>query len=100
MIPSQAFIIKFYFSSTEEISVNTVISKKGQIVIPKRLRDQWGLSSGSKVKIESTSAGIQITPVAARNAKAVIKGLGISGYKGNAIAIEEMNPLAVLEVPR
>ncbi len=80
--------------------MDTVISTKGQIVIPKRLRDQWGLASGSRVKIESTAAGIQITPVAARNAKAVLKGLGLAGYKGKAIAIEDMDPLTALKVPR
>ena len=55
---------------------------------------------GSRVKIESTAAGIQITPAAARNAKAVLKGLGLSGYKGKAIAIEDMDPLTALKVPR
>lgn len=80
--------------------MDTVISTKGQIVIPKRLRDQWGLASGSRVKIESTAAGIQITPVAARNAKAVLRGLGLAGYKGKAIAIEDMDPLTALKVPR
>ena len=80
--------------------MDTVISTKGQIVIPKRLRDQWGLASGSRVKIENTSTGIQITPVAARNAKAVLRGLGLAGYKGKAIAIEDMDPLTALKVPR
>ena len=80
--------------------MDTVISTKGQIVIPKRLRDQWGLASGSRVKIENTTTGIQITPVAARNAKAVLRGLGLSGYKGKTIAIEDMDPLIALKVPR
>ncbi len=80
--------------------MDTAISTKGQIVIPKRLRDQWGLVTGSRVKIASTPAGIQITPVAARNAKAVLKGLGLSGYKGKTIAIEDMDPLAALNVKR
>ena len=80
--------------------MDTVISTKGQIVIPKRLRDQWGLASGSRVKIESTAAGIQITPVAARNAKAVLRGLGLAGYKGKTIAIEDMDPLTALKVSR
>ena len=80
--------------------MDTAISTKGQIVIPKRLRDQWGLVTGSRVTIASTAAGIQITPVAARNAKAVLKGLGLSGYKGKAIAIEDMDPLAALRVKR
>ncbi len=76
--------------------MDAVISTKGQIVIPKRLRDQWGLITGSRVKIASTPAGIQISPVAARNAKAVLKGLGLSGYKGKPLAIEDMDPLAAL----
>lgn len=80
--------------------MDTVISTKGQIVIPKRLRDQWGLVSGSRVKIENTSTGIQITPVAARNAKAVLKGLGLAGYNGKTIAIEDMDPLIALKVSR
>ena len=80
--------------------MDAVISTKGQIVIPKRLRDQWGLVVGSRVKIDSTPAGIQITPVAARNAKAVLKGLGLAGYKGRALAIEDMDPIAALKVPR
>ena len=80
--------------------MDTVISTKGQIVIPKRLRDQWGLASGSRVNIESTSTGIQITPMAERNAKAVLKGLGLAGYKGKTIAIEDMDPLTALKVSR
>lgn len=80
--------------------MNTVVSTKGQIVIPKKLREQWGLASGSRVTIESTAAGIQITPVAVRNPKAVLKGLGLSGYKGRPIAIDEMDPLAALKMPR
>ena len=80
--------------------MDSAISTKGQIVIPKKLRDQWGLATGSRVKIESTPTGIQITPVAARNARAVMKGLGLAGYKGKTIAIEDMDPLAALKVPR
>lgn len=80
--------------------MDSAISTKGQIVIPKKLRDQWGLATGSRVRIESTPAGIRITPVAASNAKAVMKGLGLAGYKGKTIAIEDMDPLAALKVQR
>lgn len=80
--------------------MDAVISTKGQIVIPKRLRDQWGLVTGSRVKFASTPAGIQITPVAARNAKAVLKGLGLTGYQGKALSIDEMDPLRALKAPR
>lgn len=80
--------------------MNAVISTKGQIVIPKRLREQWGLATGSKVNLASTATGIALTPVAARNAKAVLRGLGLSGYKGRPLSIEEMDPLIALKAPR
>ncbi len=80
--------------------METVVSTKGQVVIPKRLRDQWGLLSGTRVKITSTAAGIQLTPIAERNAKSVLKGLGMAGYKGPRLAIEDMDPLRALDRAR
>ncbi len=79
------------------MGVDVVISTKGQVVIPKRLRDQWGLVTGSRMSITSTAAGIQMTPVSARNARAVQKGLGLSGYRGKPLTIEEMDPLSALK---
>ena len=49
------FIVEFLLIRHQELFMDTIISTKGQIVIPKRLRDQWGLTSGSRVKIESLS---------------------------------------------
>lgn len=80
--------------------METVVSTKGQVVIPKRLRDQWGLSSGTRVRVSSTAAGIQLTPVLERNAKSVLKGLGMAGYKGPRLAIEDMDPVKALDTTR
>jgi AbrB family looped-hinge helix DNA binding protein len=77
--------------------METVVSTKGQVVIPKQLREQWGLATGTRVRVTSTAAGIQLTPVLARDAKAVRKGLGLAGYKGPRIAIEDMDPLKALD---
>ena len=60
--------------------MDAVISTKGQIVIPKRLRDQWGLITGSRVKIASTPAGIQISPVAARTALKASSGAATPSF--------------------
>lgn len=80
--------------------METVVSTKRQVVIPKRMRDQWGLLSGTRVNVTSTAAGIQLTPVVARNAKAVLKGLGLTGYKGPRLAIEDMDPLKALDIAK
>ena len=89
--------------------MDAVISTKGQVVIPKRLRDQWGLTTGSRVKIESTAVGIQITPLATRNTRQVLKGswdIGVQGKphinrrhesargaQGTALISSDTNPL-------
>ncbi len=80
--------------------METVVSTKGQVVIPKSLREKWGLASGTRVRVTSTPAGIQLTPISPPGAKAVRMGLGLSGYRGPVIAIDAMDPLKALDVPR
>jgi AbrB family looped-hinge helix DNA binding protein len=77
-----------------------VVSYRGAVVIPEELREQWGLAGGTRVRVISTAAGILISPVFARNAKAVLDGLGLAGYKGRRIAIDEMNPISGLATLR
>lgn len=40
----------------------TTITQKGQITIPKSLRDQFGMEAFSKVHVEADKGGIKITP--------------------------------------
>ncbi len=43
-------------------TMETVIDSAGRIVVPKHMRDQLGLTPGSKVDISLYGAGVQVTP--------------------------------------
>jgi len=45
----------------------SAIGERGQVTIPKRLRDQYGLSSGIDVEFEALPDGIKITKRSAAN---------------------------------
>lgn len=41
----------------------SVLTSKGQLLIPKRLRTKYGIKSGGKVIFEETEKGVLITPM-------------------------------------
>ena len=41
----------------------SVLTSKGQLLIPKRLRTKYGIKSGVKVVFEETAKGVLITPM-------------------------------------
>ena len=41
----------------------SVLSTKGQLLIPKRIRNKYGIKSGVKVVFEETDKGVLITPM-------------------------------------
>ena len=43
--------------------IATKISSKGQVVIPKEIRDDFNLKPGSQIRIEESEKAIILTPV-------------------------------------
>lgn len=41
----------------------SVLTSKGQLLIPKRLRNKYGIKSGVKVLFEETDGGVVIRPI-------------------------------------
>ncbi|MEO8860987.1 MAG: AbrB/MazE/SpoVT family DNA-binding domain-containing protein [Ginsengibacter sp.] len=41
----------------------SVLTSKGQLLIPKRLRTKYGITPGAKVLFEETESGVVIRPV-------------------------------------
>ena len=41
----------------------SILTSKGQLLIPKRLRTKYGIKSGGKVIFEETEKGLLVTPM-------------------------------------
>ena len=68
----------------------TVLSGKGQVVIPKRLRDERGWEPGLRLVVEATEQGLTLRPLEATRADAAARLLGIAGYHGPRRSLAEM----------
>ena len=68
-----------------------VLTTKGQLLIPKRLRTKYGIKSGGKVIFEETDKGVLITPINEQYFKSfagILKGgKGIATSLGILIAV-------------
>lgn len=73
------------------------VSSKGQVVIPKEVRRRLGIKAGSRLEISESGGELRLR-LAQRPGKTatVAEGLGLAGYKGPLVSIEEMNR-AILE---
>jgi AbrB family looped-hinge helix DNA binding protein len=73
------------------------ISSKGQLVLPKAIRDAYGLGAGSEVDIETAGDAIVLKPRKRRpqggRAYTVDDVAGMLKYDGPPVAIEDMNRL-------
>jgi AbrB family looped-hinge helix DNA binding protein len=68
-------------------------SSKGQLVIPKALRDAKGFAAGVKVEIVDHPDGVLLKSIAPRETRPIgeLSGILAPLYSGPALSIEEMN---------
>ena len=79
----------------------TVMSSKGQIIIPKALRDSYRWQLGTKLEVHETAEGLLLKPVFFENKNNLLLGLqairaGIA-YKGPTLSVKEMNATVARE---
>ncbi len=70
------------------------VSEQGQLTIPAPIREQLGIVPGSWLEIEADHGVLRasvIQPIYAESP--VPSGLGLAGYRGRRLEIEEMDPL-------
>lgn len=77
----------------------TVVSSRGQVVLPKAIRDKRRWKAGTKLVIEDRPEGVLLKPVEQKKL-AVADLRGIVKYKGPSHSIEEMNAAIDAEVRR
>ena len=80
--------------------LTTVISTKGQVILPKAIRDQLQWGAGTRLTVENTPEGVLLksTPVFA--ASSIDALFGSMRYDGPALSIDEMNAAIAQEAVR
>ena len=77
----------------------TRLSTKGQVVIPKEIRDRHQWTAGEELWIEERNDGILLRSAGRRAKKNLSDLLGIAGYTGPRRSLEDMDA-AVAEAAR
>jgi len=78
----------------------TRLSTKGQIVLPRRIREARSWRPGMEFAVEETTDGVLLRPEARFPATNLDQVAGCLGYRGKAKPIEEMNAAIGAEVER
>ena len=68
----------------------TVVSTKGQVILPRAIRDQLHWDAGTRLIVEDTGAGVLLTraPLFPRTTHEQVRGM--LAYKGPPKSLEEM----------
>jgi AbrB family looped-hinge helix DNA binding protein len=68
----------------------TRLSSKGQLVLPKAIRDADNWSEGTEFVVERVAQGVLLRPVPRLPETRLEDVIGCAGYKGRALSIDEM----------
>jgi AbrB family looped-hinge helix DNA binding protein len=73
----------------------TRLSAKGQVVIPKQVRDALGLNAGQALTVRRTGSGVTLTPVVDKSGRSTEEILAdlrkIYTHEGPPVTLEEMD---------
>ena len=80
--------------------LTTIVSTKGQVILPKAIRDRRHWDSGTKLVVEDTDDGVLLKRAPLFKATSVAQVAGILAYQGKAKSIEEMDDAVAREAKR
>ena len=82
----------------------TLLSSKGQVIIPKALRDARHWHAGTRLEVQETAEGLLLKPIETSQKTPLVQGLAAIrqriAYQGPAVSIEEMNAAVLSEAAR
>lgn len=80
--------------------VTTVISTKGQVILPKAIRDQRHWPAGTRLTVENTPDGVLLKATPAFPETAIESVFGSMRHDGPALSIDEMAAAIAKEANR
>ncbi|MEQ1557498.1 MAG: AbrB/MazE/SpoVT family DNA-binding domain-containing protein [Methyloglobulus sp.] len=73
------------------MSVATIkLSSKGQIVIPKEIRDELHWEAGMQLSLVATGSGVSLKAISAKTGRNLGDLIGLLKHDGDSIAIEAL----------
>lgn len=78
----------------------TVLSTKGQVILPKAVREQHRWAPGTRLEIEDTAEGIILRPAPLFPPTTVAEVAGCLRYDGPPKSLEEMDAAITAEAKR
>ena len=67
------------------------VTSKGQVTIPKRVREALGITPGSKVEFDVAGGGARLKLVRKHASSRIEEAAAILGYKGPRISVDKMH---------
>jgi len=80
--------------------LTTVISTKGQVILPKAIRDQLQWGAGTRLTVENTPDGVLLKSTPMFAATSVDALFGSMRHEGPALTIDDMNAAITAEALR
>jgi AbrB family looped-hinge helix DNA binding protein len=80
--------------------LTTTVSTKGQVILPKELRDLLNWKPGTRLKVERSGTGVLLKSERIFPETKLEDVIGCVGYNGPTISIEEMDAAVVREAKR
>lgn len=80
-------------------ALTTTLSTKGQVILPKALRDRLRWPAGTRLVVKDTPQGVLLSPEPLFRPTTIDEVYGMLKYVGPPVSIEEMDA-AVLDMAR
>jgi AbrB family looped-hinge helix DNA binding protein len=80
--------------------IGTVVSTKGQVILPKAIRERRGWSPGTKLTIEETPEGVLLKASPIFPETTIDEVFGSLKYDGPPLSLEEMDAAVMREAKR
>ncbi|HEX4712479.1 AbrB/MazE/SpoVT family DNA-binding domain-containing protein [Phenylobacterium sp.] len=80
--------------------LTTVISTKGQVILPKTIRDRRHWSAGTRLTVEDTGDGVLLKPAPLFEPTTVAQVAGSLAYDGPALSLADMDAAVAAEAKR
>jgi AbrB family looped-hinge helix DNA binding protein len=81
-------------------NATTVVSTKGQVILPKAIRDQQRWTAGTRLTVEETPEGVLLKAAPLFPATTLDEVVGILRYHGKPLSLDEMDAAVVAEAKR